>query len=393
MQEEPSSRPLTIGMVAGEASGDNLGAPLVREILKRHPHANIMGVGGPAMIAEGFSSDYDIERLSVNGFVDPLMRLPDLIRMLFGLRDKMVEAEVDCFVGIDFNFFNLLLEGLLKKRGIKTVHYVSPTVWAWRRGRLNKIKRSTDLMMTLYPFEVDIYREHGIGVSYVGHPKAIEIAPGDGDASKSAARAELGLSADETVVAVLPGSRSREVEYTGADFLDAASLLADVDAFVIPAANERRKAQIESMLNAYPETLAAKVRVVTGESKQVMAAADVVMVNSGTATLEAMLLRRPMIMSYRLGAGTYAIVSRLVTTDWFALPNILAGRELVKEFIQHDAEPEAMAAEVRRLLSAPEGSGYPAETYAEIHANLAAGGVAGQAAAEAVIGVATAAEC
>ena len=384
MSPGASSRPLTIAMVAGEASGDNLGAPLVREILERHPDARLFGVGGPAMIAEGFASNHDIEELSVNGFVDPIMRLPSFLKLLLSLRDQVMAAEADCFVGIDFNFFNLLLEGMLKKKGIRTLHYVSPSVWAWRPGRLEKIARSVDRMLTLYPFEVDVYRQRGIGVAYVGHPRAMEISPAEGREGRQAARLSLGLPADAGVVAMLPGSRAREVQYTGRDFLDTALLLADdVDRFVVPAANEKRRRQMLAILADYPEQLRDRVTVETGESMQVMTAADVVMVNSGTATLEAMLLRRPMITSYRLGPVTYALVSKLLTTSSFALPNILAGRKVVREFIQHDAKPGKMAEEVRRLLHQPELE--EAAAYDEIHEQLSADGVPGGLAATAVL--------
>ena len=345
-----ASRPLTIGMVAGEPSGDNLGAPLVRQLQQLAPGSTFVGVGGPNMITEGFRSLADMDRLSVNGFVDPLMRLPDLLRLLLQIRDAVVESEADCFVGIDFNFFNLLLEGMLKKRGIKTVHYVSPTVWAWRQGRINKISRNTDLMLTLYPFETAIYEEHGIPVTFVGHPKALEIDLDEGPASQSDAREKLGLAGDACVVAILPGSRSREVEMTGRDFLETAARLSHrVDAFVIPAANAKRREQIETLLFEYEE-LRSVTTVVDGDSRLAMTAADLVLVNSGTATLEAMLLKKPMVMSYRVGKLTYAIASRLLKIDRFALPNILADADLVPEFIQDAANPDSMAEAALALL-------------------------------------------
>ena len=412
MSSDASAKPLVIAMVAGEASGDNLGAPLVRELLKAHPNARIFGVGGPAMIAEGFDARYDLAQLSVNGFIDPLLKLPTLLKMLYSLRAQILAAEVDCFVGIDFNFFNLLLEGMLKKRGVRTLHYVSPTVWAWRRSRLNKIARSVDLMMTIFPFEVDIYRQRGIDVACVGHPLAVEISPEEGQAGQQAARQSLGISDSQKVVAILPGSRAREVDCTGRDFIATARLLADeVDWFVIPAANEQRRVQIAQLLDEaagqdsektfidktfidkafidktfIDKTFIDKTRVVTGGARQVMTAADVVMVNSGTATLEALLLRKPMIMSYRLGPLTYALVSRMVTTKWFALPNILAGRQMVKEFLQADAVPARMAEEVRRLLTQPDMQDI-LPVWDGIHEQLRAGGVPGASAATTVLGV------
>lgn len=375
---------LTIAMVAGEASGDNLGAALTREIRKSEPDVRFLGVGGPAMMSEGFTSDHDMETLSVNGFVDPFLRLPSLIRLLFNLRDSIVASEADCFVGIDSNFFNLLLAGMLKKRGIKTVQYVSPTVWAWRSGRVRKIARNVDLMMTLYPFETRIYEDNEIPVVFVGHPRANDIAPDEGPINQTKARQQLELPEDGEILAILPGSRGSEVNLSGRDFLKTAVLLSDrVDQFVIPAANEKRHSQLSRLLSEHPE-LEGKVRLTRGQSREVMTAADAVLVNSGTATLEAMLLRKPMVMSYRLGKLTYHIVSRMVTTDWFALPNILAGEALVPEFIQDAADPQVMADTVRKLL-AKEDHEKLMKRFSEIHEFLKCGPTPGRAAADAVL--------
>ena len=287
-----------------------------------------------------------------------------------GTRKKILDAEVDCFVGVDFNFFNLLLERILKRNGVKTAHYVSPTVWAWRKGRIRGIRKSTDLMMTLYPFETAIYEDNGIHAAFVGHPRADEIDPGEDRAGKSAARRELGYAEPDTIVAVLPGSRGSEVKYTGPDFLAAARLIAarvPGVKFALPAANARRRAQIQALLDAQSDPL--DLQVFDGQSTAVMQAADVVLVNSGTATLEAMLLKRPMVMSYRLGALTYGIVSRLVSTPWFALPNILAGRQLVPEFIQDAATPQALSAAVIDYLEHPDQAALMAE-FDRIHHTL-----------------------
>lgn len=343
---------LTIGMVAGEASGDNLGAPLLMELTRREPDTRSCGIGGPGMIAAGLESWVDMERLSVNGIIDPIKRLPDLIGILRRTRDRMIEEQIDCFVGVDFNFFNLLLAAMLHKRGIKTIHYVSPTLWAWRQGRIRRIVKSVDLMLTLYPFETEIYERHGVPVKFVGHPKADEIDPDAGDRNRQDARARLGYSIDQRVIAILPGSRGSEVKYSGPDFLQAASLVAarfPGTGFVIPAANEQRREQIESLAAEYCPEL--DIKVIPGDAMLAMTASDLVLVNSGTATLEAMLLKRPMVMSYRLGRITYAIVSRMVKTPWFALPNILARETLIPEFIQDQATPEALAEAVGELIS------------------------------------------
>lgn len=340
---------LTFGLVAGEASGDNLGGPLIAALRERHPDSRFVGIGGSSMIDAGLENWFDIEELSVNGFVDPIKRLPRLLHILRETRRRVRDEGVDAFIGVDFNFFNLLLERLLKRDGVRTVHYVSPTVWAWRQGRINGIRKSVDLMLTLYPFETAIYEAHGIRAAFVGHPKADEIDP-DED-RRARARASLGYDASDTVLAVLPGSRASEVRLTGPDFLGAAALIQNRQPglkLAIAAANEKRKVQLEALCS---EMLAAgSFSITTGNALDVMRAADIVLVNSGTATLEAMLLKRPMVMSYRLGNATYAIVSRMVKTPHFALPNILAGEQLVPELIQSQATPAALAAALSTLL-------------------------------------------
>ncbi len=351
MPGEPAAP--TFAFVAGEASGDNLGGPLIEALRRRYPDARFVGIGGDRMIAAGLESWFDIEELSVNGFIDPLKRLPRLFHILTATRRRVMDAGVDCFIGVDFNFFNLLLERLLKRRGVRTVHYVSPTVWAWRKGRIRGIAKSVDLMLTLYPFETAVYEDNGIEAAFVGHPKADEISP-DTD-RRSGARRALGYAADDVILAVLPGSRASEVRLSGPDFVQAALRLRAGNPslqIAIPAANERRASQIEEICRGVLPPGAWRVTI--GNALEVMAAADLVLVNSGTATLEAMLLRRPMVMSYRLGTGTYAIVSRLVTTPWFALPNILAQAPLVPELIQDDATPENLANALSTLLDAGE---------------------------------------
>lgn len=342
---------LIIALVAGEASGDNLGAPLIREIKRKHPDARFVGIGGPAMIAEGLDSWFNMDRLSVNGFIDPIKRLPELLNILLTIRSRLLASPPSCFVGVDFNFFNLLLEGRLKRRGIKTVQYVSPTVWAWRSGRIRAIARNVDLMLTLYPFETAIYEENGISVKFVGHPKAHEINLQDGQRNKLEARQLLGFQTDDRVVAILPGSRLSEVRYSGPDFFAAANMVriaVPECKFVVAAVNANRRHQIGNLLQVMGLD---DIKVVTGQSREVMTAADVVLVNSGTATLEAMLLKKPMVMSYRLGPATYAIVSRLVKTKFFALPNILAGHELIPELIQRAATPEALSEAVLAMFN------------------------------------------
>lgn len=382
-----TDKPMVFALLAGEISGDNLGVDLIRGLRARFPSARFVGVGGPAMISEGMESWFDISRLSVNGFVDPLKRLPDLIHILCEMKRKTVESGAECFVGIDFNFFNLMLEGMLKKQGVKTVHYVSPTVWAWRKGRIKSIAKKVDLMLTLYPFELDIYKENNIAAEFVGHPKAYEYDPADGAAGMQAAREKYGVDHASHVIAILPGSRSGEVAHTGPDFIKAAFIIGHQlpDAmFVIAAANEKRKEQIEQLIKLEIASRGTrfKIDVVTGDTKAVMQAADVVLVNSGTATLEAMLLRKPMVMSYRLGKITYAIISRLVTTDYFALPNILSQKPLVPEYIQDAASPEILAEAMMKLLG--QSNDELSAAFDEIHQELRknSGEVAAQAIAQ-----------
>ncbi|MFT7243250.1 MAG: lipid-A-disaccharide synthase [Candidatus Azotimanducaceae bacterium] len=358
-----------IAMLAGEASGDNLGASLLKGLRSIDPHVTCIGIGGPRMAEEGFASWLDLNELSINGFVDPILRLPSLIKILIQTRNRIIAAKPQCFVGIDFNFFNLLLAGMLKKHGIKTVHYVSPTVWAWRQGRVKSIAKKIDLMLTLYPFEVDIYRENGMAAQFVGHPKADEIGLSEGLTGKAGARLELGFAEDDRLIALLPGSRRSEVNLSGPDFINAAVQLTRMNRktrFVVPAANEKRKQQIEELVLAKNGSI--NVKVIMGQSKLAMQAADVVLVNSGTATLEAMLLKKPMVMSYRLGSMTYAFVSRLVKTPYFALPNILAKQRLVEEYIQTAATPEALAFAVNRLIDRDHSE--LLAVYDEIHQTL-----------------------
>ena len=378
-------KPLTIALVAGELSGDNLGAPLMRALRRRHPQVRFVGIGGPAMMQQGLECWTDIDDLSVNGFVEPLKRLPSLLKILFSTRDKIVASDVDCFVGIDFNFFNGLLEGMVKRRGIKTAHYVSPSIWAWRKGRIRSIKKNIDLMLTLYPFENAIYAENDINAVFVGHPRADEIALDAGDTGRTEARQQLTIEAGALVIALLPGSRGSEISYSGPDFLNAAQLIQQhlgPVRFLMPAANPRRATQMTALLDVHGRGL--DIQILQGQAEIAMLAADAVIVNSGTATLEAMLLRRPMVMSYRLGALTYGLVSRLVTTSFFALPNILAGRSVIKELIQHDATPEALCAALLQVIQPDQQAALFVE-YERIHRLLRRN--AGDQAAMAILGL------
>jgi lipid-A-disaccharide synthase len=369
MSNVSPNRPSVIAMLAGEASGDNLGASLIQGIHRLEPTARCIGIGGSKMAEQGFESWFDMTELSVNGFIDPLLRLPLLIKVLLQTRNKVIAAKADCFVGIDFNFFNLLLAGMLKRKGVRTIHYVSPTVWAWRSGRVKSIAKKIDLMLTLYPFETEIYEQNNVQAKFVGHPRADEIDLDEGIAGKASAREAFGFDESDRVIAMLPGSRKREVQLSGPDFFAAAQQLVRMNRktkFIIPAANKKRKKQIQELVLKESESL--RVKVVLGKSQLAMQAADVVLANSGTATLEAMLLKKPMVMSYRLPPLTYELVSRLVTTKFFALPNILSGHKLVEELIQDDATPDALASAVKRLVDRDQSD--VIAIYDEIHRSL-----------------------
>jgi lipid-A-disaccharide synthase len=340
---------LTIGMVAGEASGDILGAGLISALRLRYPNARFIGIGGAEMEAAGFHSLLPMERLSVMGLVEVLGRLRELFAIRKRLREFFTANRPAVFIGIDSPDFTLGLERQLREAGTTTVHYVSPSVWAWRQSRIHGIARSVDLMLTLLPFEADFYRRYAVPVTFVGHPLAdrIPLRP-----PVEAAREALGLAPDQTVVALLPGSRGSEVAHLGPLFLSTAKVLlaarSDIR-FVVPCINPVRLAQMHEYLDAEPG-LSGHIRLVLGSSREVMAAANVVLLASGTATLEAMLLKRPMVVAYRMAPMTFRVLSRMVRITHVALPNLLTDKPMVPEFIQDAATPEALAGAVRRRL-------------------------------------------
>jgi lipid-A-disaccharide synthase len=338
-------------MVAGEMSGDQLGAALMAALQTRLGDVAFDGVGGASMKVGGLVALAPFERFAVNGFVEPLRRLPELWRTFRALRAHWLASRPDVFVGVDFNVFNLLLERALRKRGIRTVHYVSPSVYAWRRGRIKRIGRSADLVLTLFPFEPAFYADRGVAATFVGHPLADEIGFEDPTAD---ARAALGLDASQTVVALLPGSRAGEIAQHGALFLDAALRFRETtDAtFLVPCVTAAIAATMRALSCARP---ALDVRILETSGRTALAAADVALVKSGTGALEAMLLGKPMVVTYRLPALSYQIVKALFRSPYVALPNILAGRRLVPELLQDDAHPESLAAALRcELVRGPE---------------------------------------
>lgn len=340
------SNPLRIALVAGEASGDILGSGLMRAIKARHPDAQFIGVGGPLMEAEGMVSDFPMERLSVMGLVEVLGRLRELLARRKLLVQTLIDARPDVFIGIDAPDFTLNIELQLRRVGVKTVHYVSPSVWAWRQKRVLKIREGCDLMLTLLPFEARFYEEQGVPVRFVGHPLADTIPL---EADRDAARAELGLG-NGPVVALMPGSRGGEVGRLGALFFDTATRLLTERPdlrFVLPCASPQRRAQIEQLL----EGRSLPITLLDGQSHVALAACDAVLIASGTATLEALLYKRPMVVAYRLAPVTFWILKRMVKSPYVSLPNLLAQRLLVPELLQDAATPEALAQTLLALLT------------------------------------------
>ncbi|MFN3894167.1 MAG: lipid-A-disaccharide synthase [Acinetobacter sp.] len=352
------NRKLKIGIVVGEVSGDTLGAKLIRRFREQCIDAEFEGIGGPQMIAEGFKSYYPMDILSVMGIVEVLKD----IKKLFAVRDGLVETwtkdPVDIFIGIDAPDFNLRLSKTIKQKQlpIKTVQYVSPSVWAWRQGRVHGIKASIDLVLCLFPFEKVFFKQWDVPAAFVGHPLASQL-PLENPILD--AQTELGLDPHQKYIALLPGSRRGEIERLGPLVLDAAYILHQKYpdyTFLIPAINDARKQQIESLLATYPESLKAQIRLmenISAESKigrQVMNASNIIALASGTATLEAMLLHRPMVTFYKLHWLTYQIAKLLVKIPYFSLPNIIAGKKVIQELIQSDATPENLAAEIEKLM-------------------------------------------
>lgn len=359
---------MRIGLVAGEASGDVLGAGLIRAIRERIPDAEFEGVAGPEMVAAGCEQWEPSDSLAVMGLVEPLAHIPRLLRLRRELARRWRESPPDVFVGIDAPDFNLGLEKKLRKAGIKTAHYVSPSIWAWRPGRVKKVKKAADTVLCILPFEPRLYEEHGVNAVFVGHPKAHE-APEIVDAE--AARAELGFGAGE-IVAVMPGSRRGEVSRIGGIVAAAAKeILAARPGirFVTPVATPKLRPMIEQQLR--DAGVEAQFTLLDGDSNLAMSAADVVLQASGTAVLEAALLRKPTVATYRVSPVTFWIAKWLVTLEHFTLPNLLTEQPLVPEFMQHNALPGPIAAEVIALLDDPERRRSISERFDRLRAELA----------------------
>lgn len=361
-----STQALRIGIVAGEASGDILGAGLIAALKKRYPDAIIEGIGGPLMMAQGCKSHYAMEELSVMGLVEVLGRLRRLLHIRKQMAEYFIANPPDVFIGIDAPDFNLGLEQRLKATGIKTVHYVSPSVWAWRKKRIFKIKQAADLVLCLLPFETQIYHQHQIKAEFVGHTLADDI-PETTDTRQ--ARISLNLPEDAPTLALLPGSRGSEIAMLAEPFLQAAELIKQqypILSIVTPVVNEKRKRQFLDIKGQVAPDL--PVTLIDGQSRTVMSAADVVLLASGTATLEGALVKKPMIVAYKFKWLSYQIFKRLVTIPYFSLPNLISNKPIVPELLQEQVNKTRIAQLACDYLAEPNDRLH--DDYASIHQRL-----------------------
>ena len=334
-----------VAIVAGEESGDILGAGLMEELKVLYPNVEFIGMGGSRMASQGLDSQYPIDRLSVMGLLEPLKRLPELLNIRASLAKLFVSQKVDLFIGIDSPDFNLGLARKLKQKGIRTVHYVSPSVWAWRQGRIKGIRQSLDLMLTLLPFEAQFYRDHNMPVEYVGHPLATELNP---DTDKDEARHRIGveLSKGQKLFALLPGSRSAEIKHLMPLYLETIEKVQKINpegVFVFAAVNSEKADLIRSFFTVQDFPL------VEANTLQVISAADLVVAASGTTTLEVMLLNRPLIVAYRADWLSYKIIGSMVKVPYVSLPNLIAAKSLVNEYIQDEATSDNLSDEILSL--------------------------------------------
>ncbi|CAG9181021.1 lipid-A-disaccharide synthase [Cupriavidus respiraculi] len=365
---QPASLHGTVAMVAGEASGDLLASLLLAGLKARlSDSVNYAGIGGQRMMAQGFVSHWPMETLSVNGYVEVLGSLREILATRRAIRDRLLAEPPLCFIGVDAPDFNFGLEVPLRRAGIPVVHFVSPSIWAWRGGRIRTIARAVDHILCLFPFEPEIYAKAGIAATYVGHPLA-DVIPMVPDTM--GARARLGLPAGRRVVAVLPGSRQSEVRNLGATFFAAMARMQRMDSaltFVVPAASPPLRAIIEGLHAQHPEV---DVTIVDGQSHTVMEAADVVLLASGTATLEAALYKKPMVISYKVPWLTAQIMKRQGYLPYVGLPNILSGRFVVPELLQDDATPDALARETLLQLNDESNGAFLREHFTQMHQTL-----------------------
>jgi len=359
---------LRIGIVVGETSGDLLGAKLIKELREKYSDIEVVGIGGKHLIENGCQSLFDMERLSVMGIFEILARLFELLSIRKKLTDYFIENPPDVFIGIDAPEFNLTLEENLRGQGIKTVHYVSPSVWAWRGYRIKKISRAVDLMLVLFPFELAYYDKNNITARFVGHPLASQL---NKTPDKNSAREALGLPRDKTIIALMPGSRRSELKHHAAIFLETALLCQQRHEnlyFVTNLVDEDAKDVFTQSINTICPEL--PISIFTGDSRRVLEASDLLLLASGTITLEAMLLKKPMVVAYRLSWFSYQIASRLIHTPYAALPNLLAGKLIVPECLQYDCTPEKLCIELSTWLNDKPAVGKLQSEFEVIHQGI-----------------------
>lgn len=356
-------RPLRVGIVAGELSGDTLGEGFIKAVKQQYPDAEFVGIGGPKMIAQGCQSLFDMEELAVMGLVEVLGRLPRLLKVKAELVKFFTDNPPDVFIGIDAPDFNLRLELDLKQAGIKTVHYVSPSVWAWRQKRIFKIEAATNLVLAFLPFEKAFYDQYKVPCEFIGHTLADSIPL---VSEKAPARELLGLEQDKTWLAVLPGSRGSELKMLSQPFIETCQKLKQKYpelGFVVALVNQKRREQFEQAWQEFAPEL--EFKLVDDTARNVITAADAVMLASGTVALECMLIKRPMVVGYKVNAFTAFLARKMLKTKYVSLPNILADQELVKEFLQEECTVENLSAEVERLLG--EEGNQMVDKFTEMH--------------------------
>ncbi|MCF6775720.1 lipid-A-disaccharide synthase [Thiotrichales bacterium 19X7-9] len=359
---------MRIVLVAGELSGDQLGQSLVTKLKDAYPDAIIEGIGGPGMIKGGLTSLYPIEYLSVMGFVEVIKQLNKILKARFGLLRYFKKNPPDIYIGIDAPDFNLPIERKLRKRGVKTIHYVSPSVWAWREGRVKGIKKATDSILAILPFEVDFYRKYDHRVIFVGHPLANEISLTAENTDDI--RTKLQLELNELTIAILPGSRHQEVAFLLPVFMEVARRVKKKYPncqFVIPLAKQSLRIHFEHYEAEFDKL---SIHLVEGKSHQVLKASDVVLLASGTAALEAMLYKKPMVMAYKLSPITFLFARMLVKIRMFSLPNILAGEMIIPELIQSDATAPKLADEMIQLIEDKSYQRKLIQIFTELHKQL-----------------------
>lgn len=364
-----TSRVVRVAMVAGEASGDLLSCHLIQAIRAKLPNAEFFGIGGPKMIGQGFKAWFPLETLAVRGYIEVLKHYREISGIRNELKRRLLADPPDVFIGVDAPDFNLALEKALKRRGVPAIHYVSPSIWAWRSKRIHKIGESVSRVLALFPFEPALYEKEGIPVSYVGHPLADMLPIEDG---RDKAREMLELSAQQPVFALLPGSRQSELEYMADTFIETAKLIHQKvpnALFLVPMATRETRLLFETALYRC-QARELPIRLLFGHAHDAMMASDAVLVASGTATLEAALLKRPMAIVYKMAPLSYRLMRRMGYLPYVGLPNILAGKFVVPEFIQDDATPENLAQALLNFLGDKDTCSRISEVFREIHLQL-----------------------